>query len=129
MVQSRLRKSGASIVLSIPKAMLDLADLKESDAVNIRFFEGHLLVSAVNSVEAIEETPELLAAIAEVHAVTAHTRKTVDQALQGRLEARTLSVIDVEAIRDELRAELANGVGDRLVDLLAGQPTAADKAA
>lgn len=118
MLQSRLRKSGGSVVLSIPKTVLELAGLKESDAVNIRLVEGHLLVSGVNAVEAIEETPELLAAIAEAHAATASARKAVDQALQRRPEAEMLPVIDVEAIRAELRAELADGVGDRLIDLL-----------
>lgn len=118
MLQSRLRKSGGSIVLSVPKTILDLAGLHESDAVNIRLFEGHLLVSGVNTVEAIEETPELLAAIAEAHAATARTRRVVDEALQRSPKPESPTSIDIEAIRAELRAELAGGVGERLVALL-----------
>ncbi len=117
MVRSRLRKLGGSIVLSVPRTMLDLAGLHESDAVNIRLFEGKLLVSAVNTVEAIEETPELLAAIAEAHAATARTRQVVAHSLQPNPKPESAIDIDVEAIRAELRAELAHGVGDRLPTL------------
>lgn len=109
---------GGSIVLSVPKAHLDLAGLRESDAVSIRLFEGHLLVSGVNAVEAIEETPELLAAIAEAHAATARIRKVVDEPLQRIPKPESSTVVEIETIRAELRTELADRLGERLVALL-----------
>ncbi len=114
MLQSRLRKSGGSVVLSIPKPVLDLAGLKDSDAGNIRLFDGHLLVSGVNTVAEIKETPELLAAIAEAHAATARTRQVVAHALQRNPKPGSSGGINVEAIQVELRVELAGGVGERL---------------
>lgn len=81
---TRLRQSGGSVVMSVPKAVLDLLGLKVGSTLALEVDHGRLMVSAAdNDFSTIKETPELLARIAEVHASTAETIAYSSRVLSG----------------------------------------------
>lgn len=103
----KLRQSGGSIVMSVPKQVLRMLDLSVGSEVMINVFNGELVVSKCRGVEStLKETPELMALLAKVHATTSRTSRAVTRTLKKMADDDRKAASKRKSIAAQARKEL-----------------------